>query len=205
MDGQNDSVLSWDSNKVHNWLSSLGFSEYESQIKEQGISGDILVHLDHSALKDLGVHSVGHRVAIMKAVYFLKIQHNVPVEHRDYTPPSAAYDSAMNDVNGILDLQKIENAFQERGMYFHYQVQRLSSELTKLREELIPIWKMVKEKQPLPEPERNISVNGSNLSVQVPSINVRPAAYSECSSAPPSPHSPRDVNNNRNNRYYDHD
>nr|CAG8434410.1 8786_t:CDS:2 [Entrophospora candida] len=80
-------VTSWDVNKVNYWLSSLGYSAYESQIKEQDISGEILVHLDHEALKDLGVRSVGQRVTILKAIYNLKIQHNIPVETGEYVPP----------------------------------------------------------------------------------------------------------------------
>ncbi|CAG8451662.1 14645_t:CDS:2, partial [Acaulospora colombiana] len=197
MDGQNDSVLNWDINKVHSWLSSLGFPQYELQIKEQSISGPILVHLDHSALKELGVHSVGHRVTILKAVYLLKIQHNVPIELEDYVPPSAEFESAIA-LNGIPDLRRFESAIQERDALISQlskEVQRLSSDLAKLREELVPIWKMFRENKPLPEPDRN-----DNLSVQVPTINVRPPYTSEYSSAPPSPRSPRDVNH-RHNRH----
>ncbi|RHZ64224.1 hypothetical protein Glove_326g179 [Diversispora epigaea] len=182
MDRQNDSVMSWDVNKVHSWLASLGFSGYESQIKEQGISGEILVHLDHDALKELGVRSVGHRITILKAIYNLKIQHNVPVEVDEYIPPSAEFESAMISTNGIPDLRKIEDAIQERDALISHlskEVQRLTSDLTKLREELIPIWKMAKENKPLPDPEP------------------------DGSSAPPSPRSPRDMN--RNNRYYNND
>ncbi|CAG8461240.1 8996_t:CDS:10 [Diversispora eburnea] len=195
MDRQSESVMSWDVNKVHSWLSSLGFSGYESQIKEQGISGEILVHLDHDALKELGVRSVGHRVTILKAIYNLKIQHNVPVEVDEYIPPSAEFESAIS-TNGIPDLRKIEEAIQERDTVISHlskEVQRLTSDLTKLREELIPIWKMAKENKE------------GGLSVQVPGISITnysrsPTTYSsDGSSAPPSPRSPR------NNRYYNND
>lgn len=54
---------------------------------EHNITGEILVHLDHEALKDVGIHSVGQRLAILRAVYALKVQQNVPVEGGHYVPP----------------------------------------------------------------------------------------------------------------------
>jgi hypothetical protein len=47
----------------------------------------VLVHLDHEALKDVGIHSVGQRLAILKSVYSLKIQQNIPTEEGHYVPP----------------------------------------------------------------------------------------------------------------------
>lgn len=54
---------------------------------EHGITGDVLVHLDHAALKDVGVHSVGQRLAILKTVYDLKVEQNIPIEEGHYVPP----------------------------------------------------------------------------------------------------------------------
>lgn len=54
---------------------------------EHGITGDVLVHLDHGALKDVGVHSVGQRLAILKTVYDLKVAQNIPIEEGHYVPP----------------------------------------------------------------------------------------------------------------------
>ncbi|CAG8548974.1 20897_t:CDS:2 [Cetraspora pellucida] len=218
MDRQSETVTKWDVNRVHSWFASLGFPNYESQIKEQDINGEILVLLDHEGLKDLGVRSVGHRISILKAIYNLKIQHNVPIELGQYVPPSAEFESAMNVTNGVPDLRKIEGAIQERDALISHlskEVQRLSSELAKLREEMIPVLKMAKENKPLPEPERNSidnlntpSTSRTNLSVQVPGISVTnfsksPTYSSDGSSAPPSPHSPHDSGNSR--RHYNNE
>ncbi|KAK4701569.1 protein STE50, partial [Phenoliferia sp. Uapishka_3] len=86
--GQQDPYLtSLDEEGVSTWLSQLGFPWYDQQIKEHGITGEILVHLDHEALKDVGIHSVGQRLAILKAVYSLKVAQNIPVEEGHYVPP----------------------------------------------------------------------------------------------------------------------
>ncbi|CAJ0647212.1 4967_t:CDS:10 [Entrophospora sp. SA101] len=138
-------VTSWDVNKVNYWLSSLGYSAYESQIKEQDISGEILVHLDHEALKDLGVRSVGQRVTILKAIYNLKIQHNIPVETGEYVPPYLLLSSSSS-----------------------IELQRLSTDVSKLREELTPIWKMAKENKP----RTHIHLSSSNNNNESPHLNA---------------------------------
>jgi hypothetical protein len=53
---------------------------------ENEIAGDVLVHLDHDALKDLDVTSVGHRLYLLKQIYNLKIAHGVKIEKDDYVP-----------------------------------------------------------------------------------------------------------------------
>ncbi|KAJ7281924.1 hypothetical protein C8J57DRAFT_1463951 [Mycena rebaudengoi] len=89
--GQQDRNISeWDEYDVHTWLSSLGFSQYEAQIKEHGITGDILCMMNADALKSVGVSTIGQRLAILKAVYLVKVAHNIPLEADDYVPPSEA-------------------------------------------------------------------------------------------------------------------
>nr|CAG8435794.1 9000_t:CDS:2 [Entrophospora candida] len=160
-------VTSWDVNKVNYWLSSLGYSAYESQIKEQDISGEILVHLDHEALKDLGVRSVGQRVTILKAIYNLKIQHNIPVETGEYVPPSVEFENEIYNMNGVPDIRKIEKSIHEKDAKINQlskELQRLSTDVSKLREELTPIWKMAKENKPRTHIHLSSSNNNNNES-----------------------------------------
>ncbi|CAG8524077.1 2661_t:CDS:10 [Ambispora gerdemannii] len=206
MERLQDPVTEWDVNKVHTWLSQIGYPTYELQLKEHGITGEILVHMDHEALKDIGIRSVGQRVSILKAIYNLKLQHNVPVELLDYVPPSAEFENEMSMVNGMPDIRKFENALQERDgliAQLSREITRLSNDLSKLREELQPVFKFVaKENKPLPEPDWQNPVKGKynsnsskNLSVQVPGTNysIRSSSFqNEGLSAPPSPRSPRE-------------
>lgn len=75
---------------------------------EHGITGDVLVHLDHSSLKDIGVHSVGHRLAILRAVYTLKLQQNIPIESGHYVPPCK---SPSRDLLAVLPTYNSPSAF----------------------------------------------------------------------------------------------
>lgn len=53
---------------------------------EHGIDGDALVRLKHDELKEMGITSAGHRLKILKDVYDIKIEQDVPVIPDDYVP-----------------------------------------------------------------------------------------------------------------------
>ena len=53
---------------------------------DEGITGDVLISLQHAELKEMDVSSVGHRLTILKAVYEIKVKQNVPIEPDDYIP-----------------------------------------------------------------------------------------------------------------------
>lgn len=57
-------------------------------LAEHGITGDVLVNLDHETLKDLSMHSVGQRMEILKHIYTLKALWRIPLNEWDYVPPS---------------------------------------------------------------------------------------------------------------------
>jgi hypothetical protein len=53
---------------------------------DEAITGDALVALLHSDLKDMGLSSIGHRLTILKAVYDVKVKQNIPIEADHYVP-----------------------------------------------------------------------------------------------------------------------
>ena len=54
-------ILLWEEEQVHDFLSSLGFPGYGDQVRAEGITGEVLIHCNHEALRDLGIHSVVSR------------------------------------------------------------------------------------------------------------------------------------------------
>ncbi|KAG0326551.1 Adaptor for signal transduction [Podila humilis] len=214
-----ESITQWDPNRVHQWLSSFGFPNYERQIKENGISGDLLIHLDHAALKDLSIWEVGKRLVILKAIYQLKISYGISLEAGDYVPPSVAFENELN-YQAAASLRTVEQAVHEKDNTIQHlvrEVERMSKDLSKLKDEL---WTMQKDQKPLPEPSSSVypkSVNGpqsSSLSALSSSSHsnhhgpqspvhpshtlgsVRSPGYSTDSgfhSVPSSPHSPADI------------
>ncbi|KAI7886001.1 hypothetical protein K492DRAFT_228711 [Lichtheimia hyalospora FSU 10163] len=148
-----DNVLTWDENKVSKWLASIGYSAYEKQFKEHGITGDVLVNLDHETLKDLSMHSVGQRMEILKHIYTLKALWRIPLNEWDYVPPTVLYENDWLGQNGMADYRKIEAAFHERDGHMRQlteELHRVSNEMMRLREEMGQHWKLPKDKKPLP-------------------------------------------------------
>ncbi|KAI0923863.1 hypothetical protein AcW1_006700 [Taiwanofungus camphoratus] len=82
------SILQWDETDVHIWFSKLGFPQYESQIRGHNISGDVLCLLDAEGLKEVGIATIGQRLAILKGVYNIKLAQGIPIEADHYVPPS---------------------------------------------------------------------------------------------------------------------
>ncbi|GAA5997712.1 uncharacterized protein JCM10292_006761 [Rhodotorula paludigena] len=130
-------LLSLDADGVHALFADLGFPHYRDQLNEHGITGDVLVHLDHAALKDVGVHSVGQRLAILKTVYELKVAQNVPIEDGHYVPPSEDLDGG-----GPLHTQQVLGLLGERDeriRNLEYEVHNLHTALLNLREDAITL------------------------------------------------------------------
>ena len=59
----------------------------------EGISGDVLIHLSHETLRDLNVISVGHRLGILKAIYKLKLENNIPIDADSFIPQGSDSDN----------------------------------------------------------------------------------------------------------------
>ncbi|KAI0766906.1 hypothetical protein BD413DRAFT_142824 [Trametes elegans] len=111
------SILDWDENDVHNWLVKLGFPQYEQQLKEHNISGDVLAVLDPDGLKEIGIATIGQRLAILKAVYNVKLAQNIPIEPDHYVPPSEVEERQEMSVERLYDLLKDQSAYHPCGQY----------------------------------------------------------------------------------------
>ncbi|QRV88982.1 VTS1 RNA-binding family SAM domain protein [Ceratobasidium sp. AG-Ba] len=134
-----DSIVSWSEHEVQDWISELGYPQYGDQIKEHGISGDILSLLDHEYLKEIGVKSVGQRLAILKAVYQLKIEQDIPIEPDAYIPPSEVVDEVSNEAVTIQKLWAMMGEQNERIKRLEQENQRLSETMNVCMEELATV------------------------------------------------------------------
>ncbi|KAJ3338728.1 Adaptor for signal transduction [Gonapodya sp. JEL0774] len=120
-------------------------------LPENEISGDVLAHADHDMLKELGVLSVGHRLAILRAVYDMKIRQGLQFEEFDFVPPftptadkdkrivyphgqtySARHDGGTNQVApGLIELWN--------------EISRINRELAALREAVGPVQSLARD------------------------------------------------------------
>ncbi|KAF2666806.1 MAP kinase-like protein [Microthyrium microscopicum] len=58
------SIKNWDEDRVAEWLRSINCSAYVSIFAENNITGAVLIELDRSALRELGVKRVGDQIRI---------------------------------------------------------------------------------------------------------------------------------------------
>lgn len=63
-----------------------GKKDWTDRVTEHGIVGEALIALKHDELKEMGIASVGHRLTILKQVYELKVEQDIPIEPDDYVP-----------------------------------------------------------------------------------------------------------------------
>ncbi|KAK4051136.1 hypothetical protein OIV83_002958 [Microbotryomycetes sp. JL201] len=177
-----------DEHGVAELFAHLGYPFYEDQLEEHGITGEILVHLDHEALKDVGIHSVGQRLAILRAVYQLKVQQNIPVESGHYVPPSESIDIA-DEHGGQMSSEQIAywlNERDERIKQLEYEIHRLHDAMSTIRDDIVRSQHKVARnlKSPtaslFPHPLSNQSTLSRTSSISVKGV-------------PDSPRSPMDV------------
>ncbi|KAG0240437.1 Adaptor for signal transduction [Actinomortierella wolfii] len=147
-----ESITQWDPNKVHQWMCSIGFPGYEKQIKENGISGDLLVHLDHAALKDMSIWEVGKRLLILRAIYQLKVSYGIAIEPGDYVPPSVVFENEYSH-QAASSLRAVEQALHEKDNTIQHlvrDVERMQREVNRLKDDLRSVQN---DQKPLPEPD----------------------------------------------------
>jgi hypothetical protein len=62
------SFQSWDAQQVGNWLTNNNFAEYKDCFIQHSITGDLLLDLNYTILRDIGVLIVGDRARILQAI-----------------------------------------------------------------------------------------------------------------------------------------
>jgi class 3 adenylate cyclase/tetratricopeptide (TPR) repeat protein len=78
---------------VSGWLNSIGLGQYVEAFEENAIGWDVLSHLDHNVLKDIGVRAAGDRVRILRAIKSLRAR-DENVETPVYPTSSSQYSSS---------------------------------------------------------------------------------------------------------------
>ncbi|KAK5199563.1 hypothetical protein LTR72_004723 [Exophiala xenobiotica] len=147
-------ITEWTPEECAQFVASLNLRQYCQALIDHTISGEALVALKHEELKEMGIASVGHRLTILKNVYDLKVRQDIPIEPDDYVPPTAEQNPqhAMATKEEITRLARsIIRLRDERIAQTEAQLTRLADDYRKLRQELLPVFKMAKERsEPLP-------------------------------------------------------
>lgn len=63
---------------------------------EHGITGDVLSAMDHLALTDLGITSLGHRLNLLRAVWELKRIQRLEMGEDEWTPQGGSHQTGVS-------------------------------------------------------------------------------------------------------------
>ncbi|KAF8866725.1 BcSTE50, mitogen-activated protein kinase [Acephala macrosclerotiorum] len=170
-------ITEWTADECADFVSSLGLQQYGDQFLENEIVGEALVALQHDDLKQMGVASVGHRLTILKSVYDIKIKQDIPIESDHYVPLSADAEAqyataTLKDIKQLVEQLRLRD---ERMSIAEEQLRRITAEYTRLREDLLPVFRMAKEGQPLPPPGTGESNNQATYNYDASSTISPPA------------------------------
>ncbi|MCJ1317869.1 Adaptor for signal transduction [Xylographa vitiligo] len=146
-------VSEWTAEECANFIASLGLGQYCDKFLDHEIVGEALVALRLDELEEMGVTSMGHRLTILKSIYDVKVRQDIPIEPDHYIPLSA--DASMHDKTATQeDISRIIQSIRlrdDRILQAEAELRRVTDEYRKLRDDLLPIFRMAKERsQPLP-------------------------------------------------------
>ncbi|KAL4797825.1 hypothetical protein BDV19DRAFT_38312 [Aspergillus venezuelensis] len=147
-------ITEWTAEECASYVTNLGLRQYRQSFIENGIVGEALIALRHDELKEMGIASVGHRLTILKSVYEIKVKQDIPLDADHYIPLSA--DQSMNESATQEDIARLIQSIRlrdEKIISVETELRRVLEDYRRLREELLPVFKMAKDKsQPLPPP-----------------------------------------------------
>ena len=93
---------------VAQWLDSLGLGQYAAAFSENEIGWDVLPHLDHEVLKDVGVRAAGDRVRLLTAIKSLQTAsppaEPVPAGRHEYDTERRQLTVMFADLVGSVEL-----------------------------------------------------------------------------------------------------
>ncbi|KAF2453587.1 hypothetical protein BDY21DRAFT_292790 [Lineolata rhizophorae] len=156
-------ITQWSAEQCADFVSNCGLEQYADAFIEEGVNGEALIELQHAELKEMGIGSVGHRLTVLKSVYEVKVKQNIPIGPDHYVPLSADPNSqeappTQDDIARIIHIIKDRDerilAAEAELRLIKEDFNRVSEENRKLREDILPMIRMAKDRsQPLPTPD----------------------------------------------------
>ncbi|TKY87921.1 hypothetical protein EX895_003017 [Sporisorium graminicola] len=132
-------VSKWSEQQVVDWLTTVGLSKYARDFKTNGISGDVLILLDEEALKDIGVVTIGQRLALLSAIYRLKQQFGIPIQEGDWVPKAV---EAQEQATNSLTTAHMASALRQRDdriRLLESQILRLADYLARFQQDMASV------------------------------------------------------------------
>ncbi|KAL1635650.1 ATP binding [Neofusicoccum ribis] len=115
-----DSVRNWDEDRVGEWLKSINCAHYVPLFRENNINGEVLMEMDQTQLKEMGIKKIGDRVRIgsqaklFRNKEYRKSKRNsnreslALLDSASFTPPSSGSPRPLHSARGATTTSRSE-------------------------------------------------------------------------------------------------
>ncbi|GAK67328.1 protein kinase regulator [Moesziomyces antarcticus] len=136
-------INKWSEQQVADWLSTIGLAKYGRDFISNGITGDVLVLLDDEALKDIGVVTIGQRLAMLSAIYRLKTQFGIPIHDGDWLPKAVEAQEHASDTLSTAHMASALRQRDDRIRLLESQILRLADYLARFQQDMASVARQV--------------------------------------------------------------
>ncbi|ODV83550.1 hypothetical protein CANARDRAFT_29782 [[Candida] arabinofermentans NRRL YB-2248] len=167
-------ILSWNNDQILLWLKNKQYSDDLIQLfKSHNITGMVLPYLNTQELKEMGISNLKTRLTLMNEISSLLLEKNLNIMKFNNDPIAMDLQSLVLSTNLI---SSISNAITESLLASpsttNYSQKRITDQFNKLKEDLLPILKEIKDKKPLPTPDFNQSYQSPSISTQTSPVRL---------------------------------
>lgn len=194
----NESFMRWDPVQVSRFIDSLptGEDKYGGSFLDNNIDGKVLPYLNTEHLKEIGIKKLASRLIVRRAIqqliedeYKLRTieasggsQHEMPLSiyDRDYVSHEALQVTAIllqDIIKKLEDAMRVKSQGTSIGISDVHQLdmKKLNENFNKLKTDLIPIVRLIKESKPLPTPTLDPGHHTSQVSENTGTSNINGA------------------------------
>jgi len=109
----------WTVNEVCEWLMSVEYDKIIPAIKENNITGDKLLELNLSKLREYGLHSLSERIELLHEILTLREEYSENKSlFSNFHRSSASYTSDYESIAGSVKYEKDENKLRKASSNF---------------------------------------------------------------------------------------
>ncbi|KAG7901456.1 hypothetical protein KL935_002522 [Ogataea polymorpha] len=146
-------IVSWNNDQILLWLRNMDYSiDVIDLFKHHNITGMTLPFLNTEELRDMGIQQLSLRLKLMSDISDLLMKKNMNLLKFNTDPLAAELQTLVVSTNLV---STIANSVTEGLLSSNGGTNRkLTEQFNKLKEDLLPVLKEIKDKKPLPTPDR---------------------------------------------------
>ncbi|KAH3667962.1 hypothetical protein OGAPHI_001716 [Ogataea philodendri] len=146
-------IVSWNNDQVLLWLKNKQYTiELIDLFKTHNITGMTLPFLNTEELREMGINQLNVRLKLMADISDLLMEKNMNLLRFNTDPLAAELQTLVISTNIVSTIANsvTEGLLSSNGG----STRKLTDQFNKLKEDLLPVLKEIKDKKPLPTPDR---------------------------------------------------